>query len=33
MVWKEALESTTQSVGDGEGGEATGCEERAREGL
>jgi hypothetical protein len=32
-VWKEALESTTQSVGDGEGGEATGCEERAREGL
>jgi hypothetical protein len=28
LVWKDALESTTQLVG--EGGEGTGCEERAR---
>jgi hypothetical protein len=28
VVWKEAPESTTQSVG--EGGEATGCAKRAR---
>jgi hypothetical protein len=32
-VWKEALESTTQSVGEGEGGEATRCAEKARGGA
>jgi hypothetical protein len=31
--WKEAPESTTQSVGEGEGGEATRCAERARGGA
>jgi hypothetical protein len=31
VVWKEAPESTTQSVG--EGGEATRCAERARGGA
>jgi hypothetical protein len=33
VVWKEALESTTQSVGEGEGGDATRCEGRARGGA
>jgi hypothetical protein len=33
VVWKEALESTTQSVREGEGGEATGCAERTRGGA
>jgi hypothetical protein len=33
VVWKEAPESTTQSVGEGEDGEATGCAERARGGA
>jgi hypothetical protein len=33
VVWKEALESTTQSVGEGEGGKATVCAERARGGA
>jgi hypothetical protein len=33
VVWKEAPESTTQSVGKGEGGEATMCAERARGGA
>jgi hypothetical protein len=33
VVWKEAPESTTQSVGEGGGGEGTGCEERARGGA
>jgi hypothetical protein len=32
-VWKDASKSTTQSVGEGEGGEATGCAERARGGA
>jgi hypothetical protein len=29
-VWKEALESTTQSVGEGRGGEGKVCDERSR---
>jgi hypothetical protein len=33
VVWKEPPESTTQSVGEGEGGEATRCVERARGGA
>jgi hypothetical protein len=33
VVWKEAPESTTQLVGEGEGGEATGCAERPRGGA
>ena len=33
MVWKEAPESTTQSVGEGGGGEGTMCAERARGGA
>ena len=33
MVWKDAPESTTQSVGEGEGGEGMGCGERARGGV
>ena len=33
VVWKEAPELTTQSVGEGEGGEATRCAERARGGA
>jgi hypothetical protein len=32
IVWKEAPESTTQSVGEEEGSEATGCAERDRGG-
>jgi hypothetical protein len=33
VVWKEAPESNTQSVGEGEGGEAMRCEERAKGGT
>jgi hypothetical protein len=33
VMWKEAQESTTQSVGEGEGGEATECAKRARGGA
>jgi hypothetical protein len=33
VVWKEAPESTTQSVGEGDSGEAAGCAERARGGA
>jgi hypothetical protein len=33
VVWKEALESTTQSVEEGDSGEAVGCAERARGGA
>jgi hypothetical protein len=33
VVWKEAPESTTQSVGEGDSGEAIGCAERARGGA
>jgi hypothetical protein len=33
VVWKEAPESTTQSVGEGDSGEAVGCAERARGGA
>jgi hypothetical protein len=33
VVWKEALESTTQSVGEGDSGEAVGCADRARGGA
>jgi hypothetical protein len=29
VVWKEATELTTQSVGEGNGGEAAGCVKRA----
>jgi hypothetical protein len=32
VAWKEAPESTTQSVGEREGGEAMGCAERAKGG-
>lgn len=32
-MWKDAPESTTQSVGEGEGGEGMGCGERARGGV
>jgi hypothetical protein len=32
-VWKDAPESTTQAVGEGEGGETAGCVERARGGA
>jgi hypothetical protein len=33
VVWKEALESTTQSMGEGGGGEGVVCVERARRGA
>jgi hypothetical protein len=33
VVWREAPESTTQSLGEGAGGEATRCMERARGGA
>jgi hypothetical protein len=33
VVWKEAPESTTQSVGEGDSGEAVGCVDRARGGA
>jgi hypothetical protein len=33
VVWKEAPESTTQSTGEGDRGEAVGCAERARGAL
>jgi hypothetical protein len=33
VVWKEALESTTQSMREGGDGEGTVCEERARGGA
>ena len=33
VVWKEALESTTQSVEEGDVGETAGCVERAKGGA
>jgi hypothetical protein len=33
VVWKEAPESTTQSVGEGDSGEAVGCVKRDRGGA